>query len=324
MQAQEYPAARWALALRMREQATDTAISRAVDEGRIIRTHVLRPTWHFVAASDIGWLLELTAPHVQRALTSVYRRLELDAAACRRAAAIFERALRDAPALTRHELGSALGRKGVQATGVRLALLTAFAELEGVLCSGPSREKHSTYALLATRVRRARRLSCDEALAELTRRYVTSHGPATIRDFVWWSGLPARDAKRGIEMIRARANEIDGATYWTVSDPPPIAARRKTVHLLPIYDEYLVAYRDREAVPLVVGARARGPFPQPLIIAGQVAGTWKPTRVDDGVVVVVNARRSLTASERTALAKTAARYGHFLDRPVAVSVTGSC
>src|SRR5262245_46398415 len=176
VQAQEDAAARWGAGQRMRDGATDADVRRAVDSGQILRTHVMRPTWHFVGRDDIRWMLELTAPRVNRFMASYYRNQELDAPLRTRAAAIFERALGDGGHLTRNELGGHLARKGVTAKGIRLAMLTIYAELEGLICSGAYREKQLTYALLAARAPRAKRLSRDEALATLTRRFFSSHG----------------------------------------------------------------------------------------------------------------------------------------------------
>src|SRR5262245_29999042 len=200
VQAQEYAAARWGLGQRMRGGATDADVRRAVDSGRILRTHVMPPTWHFAARADIRWMLELTAPRVNRFVAGYYRRQELAAPLRTRAAAIFERALGDGGHLTRNELGAHLARAGIVVKGVRLAILTLYAELEGLMCSGAYRDKQLTYALLAKRAPRPKRLSRDEALATLTRRFFASHGPATVRDFVWWSGLTTADTKRGLEM----------------------------------------------------------------------------------------------------------------------------
>ena len=330
VQAQEYPAARWGLALRMPEGATDKEIEAACDEGRILRTHVMRPTWHFVAAADIRWMLELTRPRVHQAMAHYKRQAGLDAATLTRATTVFERALGDGRCLTRAELGVQLERAGsmgnaAMTKGVPLALLTLHAELEGVMCSGPRRGKQLTYALVAERAPKALRLSRDEAVAELARRYFSSHGPATIRDFVWWSGLLTTDAKRGLEMIRARPENVNGLTYWTVGRAPAVPTRRGTVHLLPVYDEYLVAYRDRDAVPHTasrVGSRPGGPvtFLHALVITGQVAGTWRTAPHADGVVLDVAPLRRLTGPEKRALAGTAARYGRFLDAPVTLSI----
>src|SRR5262249_53053376 len=160
------------------------------------------------------------APRVHRFMASYYRRKELDAPLRTRAAAIFERALGGRAHLTRNELGAHLAREGVIAKGVRLALLTIYAELEGLICNGAYRDKQWTYALLADRAPRAKRLSRDEALATLTRRFFTSHGPATVRDFIWWSGLTTADARRGLEMNDARSEIVNGLTYWSIGRRP--------------------------------------------------------------------------------------------------------
>lgn len=321
VQAQEYAFAKWALGLRMRAAATDAAIERAFDDGKILRTHVLRPTWHFVTPADIRWMLELTAPHIHRAMASYNRRLELDTATLHRAIQVFERALRDGRDLTRAELAAELERAGLIARGQRLAHLVAHAELEGVVCSGPRRGKQFTYALLAERAPTARSLPHDEALAELTLRFFRSHGPATIRDCNWWSGLTTAHIKRGLEMNRARAVENDGRTYWTIARAGRGNSAGAAVHLLPIYDEYLVAYRDREAVPhgpmtITTESRAKVMFLHALVINGEIAGTWKPRLDANGVSVEVTSLRRLTASDRPGIAAATARYSKFLGVPV--------
>ena len=273
--------------------------------------------WHFVAASDIHWMLELTAPRVQRTLAYAYRQNELDDATRARATGVMERALSGEQPLTRAELNTHLARAGIMVKGIRLALLTVHAELERVICSGARRDKQSTYTLLEKRAPNPKRLSKEEALAELTTRYFRSHGPATIRDFVWWSGLATTDAKRGLEMCRAEHDVIVGRMYWTTGRPRASGTRRGPVHLLPIYDEYLVAYRDHDAVP-----RAKASFgilPQALVAAGQVAGAWKAVMRGNELVVDVVTRRQLTGVEPRALAETVRRYGWFIGRAVAIN-----
>jgi hypothetical protein len=318
VQAQEYAAAKWALGLRMPNGATDARIERAFNEGRILRTHVLRPTWHFVAAADIHWMLELTAPRVHRALAYAHRFYELDITVRSRAATLFEQALSGGQHLTRAELGVCLARGGLAATGVRLALLTIHAELEGVMCSGSKRGTQHTYAHLVKRAPRARRLVRDEALAELTKRYFRSHGPATLRDFMWWSGLTTADAKRGLEMTGARTEAIDGHTYWTCGRAGMGAARNGLVHLLPVYDEYLVAYRDHHAVPRQTASR--GTLSRAVVAAGYVAGTWNAVRSAGALVVEVMPHRPFTGRERRALTEAALRYGRFLQATVSIRI----
>ncbi|HWC74424.1 MAG TPA: winged helix DNA-binding domain-containing protein [Gemmatimonadales bacterium] len=316
VQAQEFGPAKWGLGLRLPASTTDAKIQRAFDAGRILRTHVLRPTWHFVTPADIGWMLALTGACVHRRMATYDRQLGLDRKIFLRAAKVCERVLRDGNFLTRAELGKHFAAAGLPAAGWALGHIALYVEAEGVICSGPRRDKKSTYALLAERAPNARRLTRDEALAELARRYFKSHGPATLRDYVWWSGLASADAKRGLEMIGARRVQVDDKTYWTLGGAAA-RSRRHLVHLLPVYDEYLVAYRDRAAVPhgpAMSRSRAGGymQFQHALVIAGQVAGTWRASPKGRGVSVNLAPLRPLTASESRAVRQEIRRYARFL------------
>ncbi len=321
VQAQEYQPAKWALGLRLRG-GTDAAVERALEAGEILRTHVMRPTWHFVAAADLRWMQGLTGPHVQRATATYRRQLELDAPMMQRATRLFERALRDRTYLTRPELAERLRRAGLALSGVRLAHAALYAELEAVICSGPRRGKLPTYGLLAERAPNQRALSGDEALAELTRRFFRSHGPATIRDFVWWSGLSTAAARRGLDMIDAKHDELDGCAYYRTSASSAAGPRAAAaVHLLPIYDEYLVAYRDRVLVPHGPSKIAAVPghsvtFQHALVIDGRVAGTWRMTRGARSVAIAVTPLRRLTPTEQRGVVAAAQRYERFLQIPV--------
>jgi hypothetical protein len=320
VQAQEYGPAKWGLALRSPPETTDAAIERAIDRGKILRTHLLRPTWHFVTPADIRWMLELTGPRIQRTMAGYDRRIGLDSNLKTRATALIERALGDNGCLTRRELGVHLHRAGLPSRSMELAHIAMYAELEGVICSGPRRGKQSTYALLGDRAPAPPQLQRDEALAELTRRYLRSHGPATIRDFAWWSGLTTADGKRGLEMNRARHRELDGLTYWSIGrDPVSRPGRNTGLHLLPIYDEYLVAYRDHRAVPRP--AYALGGFQHARVIGGQVEGTWRTTPGKKGMAVAVEPVRRLSPIERRALMQAVTRYRRFLGAPVSLSVS---
>ena len=276
----------------------------------------MRPTWHFVTAPDIHWMLELTRSRVQRALTYAYRQFGLDAATRTRARRVFERALGNCQSLTRVELAGHLARAGLFMKGAQLALATIHSELEGVMCSGPRRGKQSTYALLAERAPIVERLSHDEAVAELTKRYFRSHGPATARDFAWWSGLAAADIKRGLEICKARSEVVGGRAYWTTGDPPVGDRMGAGVHLLPSYDEYLVAYRDRVAVPREAGSR--GVLQPAIVDAGQIIGTWSVARRTDDVVLKITAESRQIAQRETLIA-AATRYGRFLNLAVTLS-----
>ena len=324
VQAQEYGAARWGLALRAGRDVTDADVERAFDAGEILRTHVMRPTWHFVPRVDIRWMLELTAPRVHARMAVYDRRLGLDTPLMVRTAGLIERALGDGAFLTRAELGAELKRGGIAFDSMRLAHAVMYAELEGVVCSGPRRGRHFTYAPLARRAPDAVRLDPDDALAELTRRYFRSHGPATARDFAWWSGLTMADVRRGLDIVRARHEDKDGRIYWRIGPRGGTTAAATNAHLLPVYDEYVVAYRDREAVPhapphVGAGPRAAITFQHPVVIAGQVAGTWRPKPGPSGVGIEVYALRRLSRSERQGVSEAAGRYGRFLNSDVSLS-----
>jgi hypothetical protein len=322
VQAQEFEPAKWALALRMRGGTSPETIERALADGRILRTHVLRPTWHFVPQADIRWMLELTGPCVQRRVATYHRRLELDTPLLTRATRVIQRAIVRHGPLTRQELRGHLAKASMVVESMRLAFIMMHAELTAVVCSGPRREGQFTYALLADRAPAARTLSRDEALGTLVRRYVASHGPATVRDFVWWSGLSTADAKRGLDIVRARKTLVDGHTYFTVGRSPDAepGSRAGRVHLLPIYDEYLVAYRDRVAVP-----HARLPpgsaltFQHSLVIDGQVAGTWRLGRNGDGLSMTITPLRPLSIAERRAVRDAVSRYQRFLGTGISVA-----
>ena len=321
VQAQEFPFAKWGLALRLGRGRVDADIEAAFTAGRILRTHVLRPTWHFVAAEDIRWMLDLTGPRVMRTVASWTRREGIDGRTLRRAATLFERALDGGVMLTRAELGERLRRAKITVSAMQMAFVTMYAELEGIVCSGPRRGRLFTYALVAERAPRARRMAPDESLAELTRRYFTSHGPATIRDFVWWSGLTVADTRRGLEMNRAARRAVDGLDYWSIGD---VKARPSAaVHLLPIYDEYLVAYRDRVAVPHGpgrVGAAGGGvTFRHALVSGGEVAGTWNVRATRQGWALTVTPMRRLSGAEREGVVNGVERLARFLGQPADVT-----
>ena len=323
VQSQDYAGAKWALNLRAPD-LTDADVDRAFDEGAILRTHVLRPTWHFVAPADIRWMLALTGPRIQSRSIPYHRKLGLDNAVFARSRRVLERSLGGGKHLTRAALGAALTRAGVQVDGLRLAFLMMHAELDGVICSGPRQGKQFTYALIDERAPRGRTLTDEEALAELTRRYFASHGPATVRDYVWWSGLTVKQATRGLEMLgRGGVSEIvDGLTYWSV----PSAARPKSVtrpvspvvYLLPNYDELMNALRDRDLFMDADGVIPRDAFvgfPHQLAIDGILRGAWRRTLSARAVTIAVRPFRPLSKNEKSALADAVARYGTFMKLP---------
>lgn len=281
VQSQDYPAARWGLGVRLRG-VSDSQVEQTFSEGRILRTHVLRPTWHFVAPADIRWMLALTADRVKQAMGTYTRSTGMDEAFMARAEALMVRALEGGRSLTRAELGSTLREGGLEtADAWMLGQVMWRAEIDGVLISGPLRGKQHTYALLEERVPVAPDLSREEALAELTWRYFNGHGPALVADCSWWSGLTTSDVKRGLEWNRARlqCEKVDDREYWFASNAAP-PADTTAVHLLPNYDEFTVAYRHRDlffdrGVKRTGNPREDIPFADIILAGGRVVGNWE-------------------------------------------------
>jgi hypothetical protein len=319
VQAQDYGAAKWGLAQRLRG-ATDADIEEEISTGAIVRTHILRPTWHFVAASDIHWMLALSAPRVHAANAYYYRTLELDEVVFSKSRKVLIKTLQGGKQLTRVELGSALGKAGIRMNDARrLNASMMSAELDGVICSGARRGKQFTYALLDERVSPSKVLERDEALAELARRYFSTRGPATADDFSWWSGLTKADSKRAVEAAAPELEHatIDGRSYWY--PPPSRLPRRRTpiAHLLPNYDEYFIGFRDRSA--FAVRLRSAGIEPRIdalsghlLAIDGQIVGGWNRTFRGKTAVIRLKLLQRLKAVETRAVAKAVENFGEFL------------
>jgi hypothetical protein len=322
VQAQEYALAMWALGLRL-PGATEAAVERALDDGAILRTHVMRPTWHYVAPADIRWLLALTAPRVNLVNGHMYRRLELDDALFRRSNAVIAQALAGGVQLTRAELGAVLERAGIVTKGMRLGFIVHRAELDAVVCSGARRGKQITYALLDERAPQARVLPRDEALAELTRRFYTSHGPATVEDFAWWSGLTKADVKLGLELANPDVvpEVIDGKPYWRASAALDASERAPEALLLPPYDEYTIAYRDHRALlePPFADQPTSVIFNGVVVIGGKILANWQRRVTNRAVMIEKAPFRPFTATEQDAFVAAAQRFGAFLDLPVVLS-----
>jgi hypothetical protein len=255
-------------------------------------------------------MVALNAERLQKSNLLYGRRFALDRKVLTRARRLVEAALHGHRALTRPELAAVLRRGGIDATGQRLAHVLFDLEQQAAICSGPLRGKQFTYALFDERVGAHPHLTRDEALAQLARRYFQSHGPATVRDFSWWSGLTMRDARTAIA----------GADAKPLLEAPPLQRDAEATYLLPNYDEYVIAYRDRGAV--IDPARARNlgvfttaEFPHLLIVEGRVAGSWRRTITANHLTVEIWPYRRLTARQLGAVGHQAARYGAFLGVP---------
>jgi hypothetical protein len=312
MQAQEYVMARWAIGLRLAGGGSDDEVEAACDDGRILRLHVLRPTWHFVAAQDIRLVLQVTAKRVHQANAFMYRSLDLDTHRLDRFAGFVGDLLAGGNHMTRNEIRATLPAGWAEEKGFQMAYLMMYAELEGVVVSGPRRGNQYTYALVDERVPPAPERSDDEALAEFVARYLRSRGPATIPDLTTWSGLTVTQAKKAVTLLGDQVSTVaqDGRTYVLVEDSAPPAGTRS--FLMPDYDEYGMAYKDRSALAHPDHEYWTPPWNRFVVIEGVIAGSWLRTLRPDAVTIEV-AMFDLPWDDARVVA-AAQEYARFLGR----------
>lgn len=317
IQAQDYAMAKWAMGTRL-PNLSDQAVEQAINKGEIVRTHILRPTWHFVAAEDLRWMLTLTAPHIRTAISAMLRSLALDEKIFKRSNAVIIKTLSGNKHLTRKELMTAIAAAGIPTDDLRGIHLMLRAELDGIVCNGPKREKQFTYALLDEKIPLTKNLKREEALAKLAERYFFSHGPATLRDFAWWSGLPVTDAKTGLALIKNKlvGEKAAGSEYWFSGSAAFKKHPSGTIHLLPAFDEFMVSYKDRTASLDTAMAKdiitGNGIFRPVIVINGKVTGVWKRTVKKDEVLIEIQLFKSPIKSQKKIIFAAAEHYGKFL------------
>lgn len=322
MQSQEFALAEWAVAQRARS-VNKAATDRAVASGTILRSHVMRPTWHFVLPADIRWLLELTRPRINALNAFIYRRFGLDDAVFAKTNAVIAAALDGGRHLTRKELASVLARVGITASGLHLAYILMRAELDAVICSGAPKGKQQTYASLEDRVPPARSLDRNQALAELTRRYFTSRGPATLKDYLRWSSLTVADGQQGLDMVSSllQREVVDGRSYWFAESEPGAMPSSPTIDLVQGYDECIMSYSESKDVLRLEGTSGPPPigaavFTHAILLDGRLLGHWRPVVGRGGVAIDAHFYRPLKGAERDALEAAADRYGRFVGLPI--------
>lgn len=323
MQAQDYAGALWAIGLRLPD-ATQTDVERAIANRTIIRTWPMRGTLHFVAAADVRWLLELLGSRAAAGRAGRLRQLELDGATLARSGDVIVRALEGGRQRSRSAIFADLEAAGIAVAGQRGYHILGHWAQHGLICFGVHEDKQPTFVLLAEWAPQAPSLARDEALAELAARYFTSHGPATLQDFVAWSGLTLTDARAGISLAaQLIREESGGVAYWMAQTLPAPSPAPSEVYLLPGFDEYMLGYRDRSAAldpqhaPKITPG-SNGVFQPTVVVEGQVAGVWKRTLKKASVRIDV-APFALWGDDTAAgIAAAAARYGHFIGQPVSL------
>jgi hypothetical protein len=325
MQAQDFAGALWAIGLRLGD-ARLTDVEQALAARTIVRTWPMRGTLHFVAASDVVWMLDLLAPRVIAASARRHRELDLDAVMFRKVEKVCVRQLEGGRQLTRAGLREALARAKLALEGPRLYHCIAQLAQQKVLCCGVPEGKQMTFTLLREWAPQAKPLEREAALSALALRYFSSHGPATIPDLMRWAGINTAEATLGIAGAKAKltSEQSDGVRYLMGADGlKPTAATRGTF-LLPGFDEYMLGYKDRSAFladahasKIVPGGN--GVFRPTLVCDGQVIGTWKALSTKREVRISVSAFEAFSTRQRASMLRAVAHYGRFLDRTAVLS-----
>lgn len=319
MQAQEFAPAKWAIGQRA-TRAIDPAVEQLYASGELVRTHVVRPTWHFVHRDDIRWMLAATKARVHQLNGTYYRRFGVDGDTFAQAVELFSKALRGGNELTRKELAEVLRSNHIEvASGLHMSYVLMRAELDAVIVSGTVGGKAPTYASFDDRVPETRSLPDEEALAELTRRYFLSRGPATLKDYVRWSSLTVAEARQGLAAVRSELESarIGAREYWygtAASGRPPTSPR---VDLVQGYDEYVMSYSDSKDVIHPLGPVRSGPidlnvYVHAILVDGLVAGHWRLVRSPKEVIAELVLRDPQAMPEAAAIDAAVARLGaHF-------------
>jgi hypothetical protein len=319
IQAQDYSMAKWAIGVRLKNP-TESEVESCIDKGEIIRTHLLRPTWHFVSPEDIYWMLQLSASKIKSSAKSRHKQLELTGSIIKKAELILEKSLLKEKSLSREEISKEFHKSKIRTDENRLSHIMLSAELDGIVCSGSLKKNKLTYSLLSERVPHKIELSREESITELTRRYFLSRFPATLNDFVWWSNLSVTEARAGMESVKTDfiIETIDSVKYWIPESYTNKILKKPSVHLLPAFDEFLISYKDRRSsLTLINNIKTisdNGIFHPPIVENGQVTGLWKRTILKNKVIIETNYFTPQDNSIRNLIEKNIRKYGQFLGK----------
>jgi hypothetical protein len=322
VQAQDYRWAKWSIGLRT-DGCDDEEVERAIQEHQIVRTWMFRGTLHFVSASDLPWLTSLLAPGIIRGNSRRYRQLELDAAAFAGSQRVLQRALEAHGPLTRAEIKSQFEKAGVPAEGQQVPYLLQRAALDGLICHGPLRGSEPSYVLQSDWIDPQPALDRAEALRRLALRYFAGHGPATRQDFAWWAGLSAREARLVLDSApEVLPVEGDGIQYYATGDPPP-ADLTDSAYLLPPFDAYLLAYKERSlALDPAYAKRVNpggGMLKPTVLVNGEIRGFWSYKTQRRGMAISLQPFKDFPSRARDLIDTAASQLGSFMSIPIAVS-----
>ena len=318
IQGQDYAGGEWSIGIRLPGSNLGT-IEEAIAEAKIVRTWGLRGTLHFLTGRDIRWILTLLAPGIVSRLARRYGELELDGRTISKAESILAKSLEGNRHLTRNELVAILERKKISCRGQRAVFILHRASLDRIICFGITRGKQQTHTLFDEWVPASKSRTNDESLSELALRYFTSHGPATTRDFMWWSGLRAGESTRALEMSKRKLvpMTLEGKTYWMSDNRTTTGKNPETIHLLPPFDEFIFGYKDRQAsiMPEYAGRLRGGGMPdQTIMCDGKLAGRWERSLKKHTVSVRTTPFIPFNRKQKSALRVALERYGDFIGK----------
>jgi hypothetical protein len=322
MQAQDFNMAKWAVGIRM-SKGTERAVDAAIKSGKIIRTHVLRPTWHFVTPADIYWMLDLSGARIKSQIKTRQKQLGLTPSLLKKANSLLEKSL-GKNHLTRDELIALMNKSKIATNDSRASHIFLAAELDGLICSGKSKNNKLTYALLSERVPHPEKISREEALYKLANKYFKSHGPATVADFSWWSGLPLTEAKKAAEMCKTKlAVEKINSTEYLFSPGLEPPTKKQSAFLLPAFDEFIISYKDRSAIiPNNVSKKIisnNGIFWPTILLNGKIAGLWSRANDKKGMIIKANFFENPTGKIAQLLKQALTSYNHFTGKKASIA-----
>jgi hypothetical protein len=319
VQSQERDHAFFSLALRSRA-ATYAAVRAEYDSGAFLRTHILRPTWHFVLPEDLRWVLAATSDRVIRSMAGRHAQVGLDDPRhVGRSLDALTEVLSGRRFLPRAEVAAEFDRRGgLPARGEQLSHLLLLAELRGLVCSGPMRGVHHTYALVDEVVPPQPEVGREEALARLARRFFAGHGPAAVKDLTRWASLTIADATTAIAAAgdTLQRVDVDGVPHWFDPAVPRRTTGGRAAYLLPVYDEVVLTYPATGFPVLDRHPSAGGvdPFWAPVVVDGTDVGLWKRTVGNGTVAVETRLAPATTAGQRALVRSAAERLAAFLER----------
>jgi hypothetical protein len=319
IQSQDYPMSKWALGIRL-ISSTDKLIETAFEKAEILRTHILRPTLHLVSAENIRWLLKLTAPGIKTRLKTRQKELNLNESLLKKCNSIIRDSLKGGNHLTREELAEILNKAKVHLENQSIYHVLVNSELDGITCSGRIKGGKQTFALFDERVPETKELTKEESLGKIAGIFFSSRGPATIQDFIWWSGLSVTNSKNALEIAEPDlvSEKINSETYWFSDHYPNSKNKKFSTCLLPAFDEFLICYKNRSAsVPVDFREKTvsdNGIFRPIIVVNGQVRGLWNRTVKKDKVIIETKLLEPVSALIKNKIKKQGEAFGQFLGK----------